>query len=233
MADGLSDKQELFVAAYLGEGPAKGNGTAAAREAGYAHPSHQVNRLLSNVVIAARIRAHEEALQASVRNRGIAEKQRRVDVLNDLAGRLLRTLEARAADPSLQHIPGGPEGVLVRQVKAVKVYASGGDRLPRDEGEDPGEPVYPTKQVRLVAEYAVDTSTLAELRATLKQAAQEVGEWTERRELTGKDGGPLEVSHRPDLSALSLEELRELEHLAQRAAGLSEHRTGVVPALPA
>jgi hypothetical protein len=44
--------------------------------------------------------------------------------------------------------------------------------------------------------------------------------FTERTELTGKDGGPVSVKHeRPDLSKLTDEELAELDRLAQRAAG--------------
>jgi hypothetical protein len=34
---------------------------------------------------------------------------------------------------------------------------------------------------------------LGELRAHERQAAEELGQWTEKRELTGKNGGPLEI----------------------------------------
>lgn len=49
----LTTKQELFVAAYLGD--AHGNATEAARMAGYRQPKQQGHRLLTNVDIAARV----------------------------------------------------------------------------------------------------------------------------------------------------------------------------------
>jgi phage terminase small subunit len=54
----LSTKQELFVAAYLGE--AHGNATEAARMAGYKHPNVQGSRLLDNANIASRVAQHIE-----------------------------------------------------------------------------------------------------------------------------------------------------------------------------
>lgn len=59
MADGtvqLNTRQEAFVAAYLGV--AHGNATEAARIAGYKQPQSQGPRLLTNVVIAARVSEH-------------------------------------------------------------------------------------------------------------------------------------------------------------------------------
>lgn len=59
----LSTKQELFVAAYLGD--AHGNATEAARMAGYKSPNVQGPRLLGNVGIAARISEHVAAKVAT------------------------------------------------------------------------------------------------------------------------------------------------------------------------
>lgn len=193
--DGLNHRQELFLAAYL-EGEHQGNATAAAAAVGYKKPNVQGPRLLVNVGIVARIAAHEQALREAILAEGIANKQFRIDLLNDLAGRLQRTIAARAKDPSVAAIPGGPEGVLVRTAKLVKVYTAtgpvGGDAL-HPEREPQDEVLYPEKESRLVADYAVDTGTLAELRAMLKQAAIERGEWSERSEITGKDGGEIVI----------------------------------------
>ena len=52
----LTLKQELFIAAYLGE--AHGNATEAARIAGYARPHPEGSRLLQNATIAARVSQH-------------------------------------------------------------------------------------------------------------------------------------------------------------------------------
>lgn len=46
---------------------------------------------------------------------------------------------------------------------------------------------------RFGTEYAIDAPALREYREYLKQAAIEVGEWTEKQEITGADNGPLTV----------------------------------------
>ena len=72
MADRLTTKQELFISAYLG--PAAGNATEAARQAGYKSPHPEGSRLLRNATIAARVREHVEKYA------GTAD-----EVLNELA----------------------------------------------------------------------------------------------------------------------------------------------------
>lgn len=52
--------------------------------------------------------------------------------------------------------------------------------------------------------YKFDRGLVAEMRDTLKHIAQELGQWTEKKELTGKDGGPLTVK---SIQAMSDEEL--------------------------
>lgn len=54
----LTHKQELFVAAYLGE--ARGNATEAARIAGYARPMQEGHRLLRNAEISACVKQQVE-----------------------------------------------------------------------------------------------------------------------------------------------------------------------------
>jgi hypothetical protein len=56
-------------------------------------------------------------------------------------------------------VPGGTTGLLVKDYK----------------GKDADQPVY-----------KVDTRLLAELRAHEKQAAEELGQWSEKQELTGE-----------------------------------------------
>ncbi len=191
----LSLKQARFVAVYIG--PANGNATEAARLAGY-----RGNRTTLEVVgrenlgkprIAAAIAEYRVAIKAE----GIANKQNRIDRLNADWLRLQQVIAERAADPTMADVPGGTTGLLVRTVKAL------------GHGAD----------ARIVEEYAVDTGLLRELRAHEEQAAKELGQWTEKRELTGKDGGAIVVRSEPDLSALTVEELRELERLTQRALG--------------
>ncbi len=168
----------------------------------------------------------EQERQAIVA-KGIADKQNRVDALNDRWLRMQRVIEARAEEHA--EIPGGQTGLLVRQVKIVKLYAE----IKADDDEPPAEylegqphggalrrkkkkpelvPLGPSVEVE---EYAVDTGLLAELRATEKQAAQELEQWKEKQthEHTGRDGGDIVVR---------VEDARE--QLAARLAALADRR---------
>lgn len=156
----------------------------------------------------ARVAEIVEAERAAVLAEGIRNKRNRLTILDDQAQRLRRTIAARAADPSLAAVPGGPEGVITAEPMLVKVY---GDLDAKGRFQALGES-------ELVYRYSVDTGTLKEIRETLKQAAQEVGEWAERREVTGKDGKPIEVAHHVDLSGLSDAELGDLERILAKTA---------------
>jgi hypothetical protein len=60
-----------------------------------------------------------------------------------------------------------------------------------------------------------------EMRAVLEQAAKESGgQYTNRHELTGKDGGPMQTENTtPDLSKLSTEELLKLREINSKLNG--------------
>jgi hypothetical protein len=118
----------------------------------------------------ARVEEHVEAFKQTVRRRGIAILERRVDALQDRWQRMQRVIEERAEELEGE-AAGGGTGLLVKQYKSIGA------------GEN----------ARLVEEYAVDTGLLRELREHEKQAAQELGQWAERKELTGADGSPLVV----------------------------------------
>jgi hypothetical protein len=70
----------------------------------------------------------------------------------------------------MQAVPGGNTGFIAR-----KIIASSGELMGY--------------------EYAVDTGTLKELRDIEQQVAKELGQIVDKRELTGKDGGPLQHEH--------------------------------------
>lgn len=150
----LTHRHELFLAAYLEGDGTKGNATASAAAAGFKQPKQQGSRLLTFVAIAERIAAHEQAIQAAVEAKGIAGRQRRVDILNDMAHRLLTVFSERGADPSMASVAGGSTGLMVRQVKGI------------GRGED----------FQVVEEYKVDDGAMGELRATLRQVAEDTGQ---------------------------------------------------------
>jgi hypothetical protein len=131
------------------------------------------------------------------RRRGLAILERRVAALNDRWFRLQQIIEERAADPALAGVPGGSTGLIVRQVKAVKVWEA-------EAADTDLSDCVPTKQSQLVEEFAVDTGLLNELRQHEKQAAQELGQWTEKREIGGDPDKPFVVKQ---LKNVSMDEL--------------------------
>jgi transposase-like protein len=102
----------------------------------------------------------------------IAERVRRVAALDDRWRRLRRIIDARAADPAMRKVPGGSEGLMVCR--------------PRVLGTGP--------KAKTVLEYEIDTGLLAELRGLEKQAAIEVGDWSEKQEISGDPAKPLRVT---------------------------------------
>jgi hypothetical protein len=135
----------------------------------------------------ARIESHVEAFRLAVRARGIACLERRVDQLNDRWHAMRRVIIERAEEMDGE-IAGGGTGLLVRQFKSL------------GSGE----------HAETVREYHVDTGLLKELREHEKQAAQELGQWADRRELSGPGGGPIPVDQ---LNHLSDEDLATIEQL--------------------
>ena len=104
----------------------------------------------------ARVSEIRVQIRAAVVARGIAERQNRVDALNDRWQRMRQVIEARAESGGTA--PGAKTGLLVKTVKAIGT------------GKDQYE----------VEEWTVDTALLRELREHEKQAAQELGQWADR-----------------------------------------------------
>lgn len=113
---------------------------------------------------AERVEEISTEMAEALKRAGLRVKEYRIDRLNDLLNRMYQVIEGRAED--MQDIAGGESGLLVRKKKSI------------GWGEN----------TEKVTEYAFDRALVEELREVLKHAAQEVGEWTEKRELTGPDG---------------------------------------------
>jgi hypothetical protein len=116
-----------------------------------------------------------------VRRRGIASVERRVDALNDRWELMKRVIRERGEELAGK-TAGGATGLLVRTYKVL------------GSGED----------AELISEFQVDTGLLRELRAHEQQAAQELGQWLERKEVSGNEGAPVIVKV---LGGVSLEDL--------------------------
>jgi phage terminase small subunit len=163
MTTKLTNKQFEFVAAYLGK--ANKNATEAARIAGYAHPLVQGPRLLGNV----RIESAIQEWQYEVKTASITEQTHRIAILDDLAKRLVQLVNERAAEMDGE-VAGGGTGLLVRQIKPTLASVD-------KDG---------TRHYEIDYEYKMDAAVPKELRETLKQAAIEIGEWSENRNVTIK-----------------------------------------------
>lgn len=177
MANGLTTKQEAFVAAYIGQ--AKGNATEAARLAGYEGSEATLRSIGSENLTKPNIEARIAEYRARIEAEGLANQQNRIDAYNRRWKLLEQIRKERAEDEWLADVPGGKTGFVVKQLKTVKHQY-----IPDPDDED-GKP---SQMIVETWESAVDTGLLRELRELEKQAAQDIGQWTEKREVTGKDG---------------------------------------------
>lgn len=121
----------------------------------------------------------------SARRLGIALMERRVAELNDQYDRLKRVRDARAVAYGDEPLGGGT-GLVVRQVKLVKLYDAGSvdEEL---EGQPHGgalkrrrqraDVMESLKQSVEVVEWPIDTGLLREMREHLKHVAIELGQW--------------------------------------------------------
>jgi hypothetical protein len=151
---------------------AKGlNATKAYVSAGYSDKGakQSASRMLTDADLCSRIRELQETLATGTIALEISSRNARVQALQDRWSMLradLASLKAERA-AAMADVPGGKTGLIVRQ------YQCGALALPV---------------------YKVDTgllSLLSELRAIEKQAAEELGQWREKREPTTNGAAPL------------------------------------------
>lgn len=121
---------------------------------------------LANTEFIAKVQECRDELEEAVRSSWIAQKAQRVRRLSNRLQRMQQIVEERGADPAMQDVPGGKSGLLVHQVKAV------------GQGED----------YQLIDLYALDAGLLREMRDHEKQAAVELGQWTEKVAPVSPDG---------------------------------------------
>jgi len=117
------------------------------------------------------LEAQAASIRETVKAEGIVNRQNRLDAYNDRWRKMQSVIDGRAADKTFARAPGYTSGLLVHQYRTV------------GRGED----------AQVMDEFAVDTGLLKEMRELEKQAAQDAGDWTEKREVTGKDGEPIAI----------------------------------------
>lgn len=122
----------------------------------------------------ARVKRLVDEYAKAVRRRGIAILERRVAALDDRWDRMKRLMDARSADPGMKGVPGGDTGIVVRDLKGI------------GKGDD----------FQVVETFAFDAALFREFREHEKQAAQELGQWTERQHVEHRDLGADEAFDR-------------------------------------
>lgn len=118
----------------------------------------------------ARVDEHVTSFRTAAAGAGIATVQGRVAALEDRWHRLRQVIEERGRADGMDKVPGGTTGLLAHDIKSV----GGGIAAER------------------VDVYSVDTALLKELREHEKQAAMELGQWTEKADLTS-GGKPIKL----------------------------------------
>ena len=137
---------------------AKGiSATAAYISAGYskAGAAASASRLMTNANVLARIKELKTATAASVVKVEIRKRSARVQVLQNIVDRLYRLTEARALEYA-DH-PGGATGMLLKEHR----------------GKNGQQEIW-----------KFDVAVVSQINATLKQAAIEEGQWSEKRQLS-------------------------------------------------
>jgi len=116
----------------------------------------------------ARVDEHLSAARDAIRTSGIADVKTRIERKQRDWERLQQIVRERAADPAMAGVPGGATGLLAVTVKVTK------------NG--------------VIPEYRVDTGLLGALREMEEDAARELGQRVEKREVGGIAGGaPVQV----------------------------------------
>lgn len=188
----LTAKQQVFLAAYL----ECWNASEAARRAGYSAltAASQGGRLLKNVEISAEVEAFKAKHIMAPEEVQIALTEQ---ARSDIGDFLTQTGDAVTVDL--------PKAIAAKKTGLIKKLSQ--TRTMRTRGEDDTEVTVST------------TIELYDRQAALVQVGKIHKMFTERQELTGKDGGPVQVEQRPtyDLSKLSTDELRAWRDLAAKA----------------
>jgi len=170
------------------------NATSSYISAGYSENGARgaACKLQAHASIAERITELQAAISKSLVVQAITIKEARLRAVNDRWLKLQQVIAERASDPNMQEIPGGKTGLLAHDQKGVGAGAA----------------------AEVIDVYEVDTGLLKELREHEVQAAKELGQWSEKAEITGPDGGPIETKQH----GIDLEEFgRAFEAFARRS----------------
>lgn len=147
----------------------------------------QLVRWKQTPAFADRIASIVEKARAALERRGISDLANRVAAANARWLAMQEVITARAADGK-EHpdVPGAATGLLVAKLRVVRV---------EDDSEDGA------RRSIDVMDWAVDVGLIHALQSEERQTAQMLGEWSEKRELTGPAAGPIVIEYVNDWRA--------------------------------
>lgn len=115
---------------------------------------------------AKRYRETKSAFETEALEEGLARRAVRLNQKMERHSLLRQVIEERGRAEHMQEVEGGRTGLLVRDYKGAS----------------------------FVPVYRLDAALLKELRDLEREIAIELGQWTEKKELAGPEGGPIPVS---------------------------------------
>lgn len=125
-------------------------------------------RWMKNTEFMDEVNSRVEVYRNAVRLHGIGQIHRRVAAQHSRWERMQRVIQERGDDPEMANVPGGSTGLMVRTYKSV----GSGDNA------------------TVVEEYSFDGSLSKAILEVERQAAQELGQWTEKTEISGDPDKP-------------------------------------------
>lgn len=162
-----------------------GNATQAYVKAGYSDQgaAQSAARLLKDAKVCARVEELKGEYAQATLELQIADRNQRVLGLQDKMSRIEKLIDARSKDKQMAEVAGGDTGLLVAEEKIIGF----------------GENATLTTLVRF------DAAVIKEYRETIKQAAQELGQWSEGKQTVDHTG---EITHKHvDATAVSVAEV--------------------------
>jgi hypothetical protein len=101
---------------------------------------------------------------------GLAQRGRRLLVLNQVHEKVLDAVTERANSDDMQNVPGGTTGMVAKQIKGI------------GKGDD----------FAVIETYSIDTPVVKSILEIHNAVREELGENKQRLEMTGPDGQPLQ-----------------------------------------
>lgn len=173
----LTVKQSKFIDAYTTP-PTEGNGVESARAAGYTGSYGALGAMATNLLKNPKIRIPINARLAEGAKDGIRDRNYRLKGYADRHAVFMSIVRDRANSPQFSVEPGASSGFMTRKIKRTRWYDPKTGEL-KNETEE--------------TEYRFDAGLARAVLDLEKQAAIELGEFAEKREVYGANGQPLAI----------------------------------------